>query len=347
MKNINPLSLFDDFFNLETLSKLGDPLEKLNSSINWGVFEMPLSDAFNKSELNKGKGGRPPFSRIMLFKALIIQSLYNLSDDQLEFQIIDRASFKRFLGLKRSDKVPDSKTFWAFREQLAENKMIEKLFHKFSEALQNAGIQANEGKMIDASFVEVPRQRNTHDENEQIKETGKAPKEWKKNKHKMAQKDVQATWTKKNNQTFYGYKNHVKADLKTKFIERYIITTASVHDSKPLSKLLGKEDKYQPLYADSAYSGEPIGVFLEKRKIVNMIHEKGCRERPLTDAQKNFNKLKSTFRARVEHIFGFIENSMNGSFIRTIGIKRAKTKIGLMNLTYNICRCQQLKIVLA
>jgi len=347
MKNINPLGLFDDFFNLETLSKLGDPLEKLDSAINWNIFEILLSNAFNTPEVNKSKGGRPPFSRIMLFKAMILQSLYNLSDDQLEFQIIDRASFKRFLGLKRSDKVPDSKTFWLFREQLTKSKLIEKLFARFGEALQNAGIQANEGKMIDASFVEVPRQRNTHDENEQIKETGKAPKEWKNNKHKMAQKDVQATWTKKNNQTFYGYKNHVKADLKTKFVERYIVTTASVHDSRPLSKLLGKEDKYQPLYADSAYSGEPIGDFLDKQKIINMIHEKGCREKPLTVEQKNFNKLKSSFRARVEHIFGFIENSMNGSFIRTIGLKRAKTKIGLMNLTYNICRCNQLKIVIA
>ena len=135
--------------------------------------------------------------------------------------------------------------------------------------------------------------------------------------------------------------------MKTKFIERYIVTTASVHDSKPLSKLLGKEDKHQPLYADSAYSGEPIGDFLDKQKIINMIHEKGCREKPLTVEQKNFNKIKSSFRARVEHIFGFIENSMNGSFIRTIGMKRAKTKIGLMNLTYNICRCNQLKIVIA
>lgn len=123
MKNINPLGLFDDFFNPETLTKLGDPLEKLDSAMELGVFEMPLSNAFIKSELNKGKGGRPPFSGIMFFKALIIQSLYNLSDDHLEFQIIGRAGFKRFPGLKRSDKVPDSKTFLAFREQLLENKI--------------------------------------------------------------------------------------------------------------------------------------------------------------------------------------------------------------------------------
>ena len=115
MKNINPLGLFDDHFLLEALSKLGDPLQKLNKYINWNIFESPIYEAFNDEDKNLSKGGRPPFNRLMLFKALVIQSLYNLSDDQLEFQIVDRASFKRFLGLKKSDKVPDSKTFWLFR----------------------------------------------------------------------------------------------------------------------------------------------------------------------------------------------------------------------------------------
>jgi IS5 family transposase len=96
-----------------------------------------------------------------LFKALIIQSLYNLSDDQLEYQIVDRASFKRFLGLKKSDKVPDSKTFWLFREQLIEKGVILGLFKIFNETLDAAGVLSNQGKIVDASFVEAPRQRNT------------------------------------------------------------------------------------------------------------------------------------------------------------------------------------------
>ena len=108
MKNINPLGLFDDHFLLETLSKLGDPLQKLSEYIDWSIFEAPLDQAFRNETKDLLKGGRPPFSKLILFKALIIQSLYNLSDDQLEFQIVDRASFKRFLGLKKSDKVPDT-----------------------------------------------------------------------------------------------------------------------------------------------------------------------------------------------------------------------------------------------
>jgi IS5 family transposase len=347
MKNINPLGLFDDEFLFDKLTKLGDPLAKLNEYINWEIFRLPIYQVFEDEYREKEKGGRPPFCKLMLFKALIIQSLYNLSDDQLEYQIVDRASFKRFLGLKKSDKVPDSKTFWFFREQLIEKDVIMDLFKTFNKTLDDSGVFANEGKMVDASFVEAPRQRNTREENKHIKETGTAPQQWNDKPHKLAQKDVDARWTKKNNTTFYGYKNHVKSDTKTKLIEEFEVTDASVHDSQPIEKLLTEKDQGQPLYADSAYTGEDQEKVYQKKKVINKVNEKGYRNKPLTDKQKANNKEKSKTRARVEHIFGFVENSMNGSFVRTIGIARAKVKIGMMNLTYNICRCVQLKIAVS
>lgn len=347
MKNINPLGLFDDHFLMEKLTKLGDPLQKLSEFIDWKIFETPLNTAFENDERDILKGGRPSFDKLMMFKALIIQSLYNLSDDQLEYQIVDRSSFKRFLGLKKSDKVPDSKTFWVFREQLIEKDVIKGLFETFNTTLDEMGVFANEGKMIDASFVETPRQRNTREENKHIKETGTAPDGWKEKPHKLCQKDIDARWTKKNNIPYYGYKNHVKSDVKTKLIEKYKVTDASVHDSQPVEGLLTEKDEGQGLYADSAYTGEKQDKVYKKKKVVNQIIEKGCRNKPLTDRQKARNKEKSRTRVRVEHIFGFVENSMHGSFIRTIGLSRAKAKIGMMNLTYNICRCTQLKIVVS
>jgi IS5 family transposase len=346
MKNINSLGLFDDHFLMEKLSKLGDPLEKLTKYLDWKIFESTINEAFNNESKDVSKGGRPPFNKLVLFKALLIQSLYNLSDDQLEYQIVDRASFKRFLGLKKSDKVPDSKTFWAFREQLIEKEVILDLFNKFNELLDEKGVFAHEGKMIDASFVEAPRQRNTHDENKYIKETGTAPESWKENPHKLRQKDIEARWTKKNNTTFFGYKNHIKADTKTKLIEEFIVTDASVHDSQPVGELLTEKDKNQPLYADSAYVGEAQEKIYNEKQVINRVHEKGFRNKPLTPEQMTNNKEKSSVRVRVEHVFGFVENSMNGSIIRTIGITRAKAKIGMMNLTYNICRVSQLKIMI-
>lgn len=345
MKNINPLGLFDDHFLMEKLTKLGDPLQKLNEYIDWKIFSSPIEQAFKDERKDLSKGGRPPFSKLMLFKSLIIQSLYNLSDDQLEYQIVDRASFKRFLELKKSDKVPDSRTFWLFREHLIQKDIIMDLFKIFNETLDAAGIFANEGKMVDASFVEAPRQRNTREENKHIKETGEAPSQWKDKPNKLAQKDVDARWTKKNNTTFYGYKNHVKADRKTKLIEEYFVTDASVHDSQAIEQLLTEKDQGQALYADSAYTGEEQEKIYKRKKVINKINEKGYRNTPLTEEQKVKNKEKSKVRARVEHVFGFVENSMHGSTIRTIGIARAKAKIGIMNITYNICRCVQLKIV--
>lgn len=345
MKNINPLGLFDDHFLMEKLTKLGDPLQKLNEYIDWKIFSSPIEQAFKDERKDLSKGGRPPFSKLMLFKSLIIQSLYNLSDDQLEYQIVDRASFKRFLELKKSDKVPDSRTFWLFREHLIQKDIIMDLFKIFNETLDAVGIFANEGKMVDASFVEAPRQRNTREENKHIKETGEAPSQWKDKPNKLAQKDVDARWTKKNNTTFYGYKNHVKADRKTKLIEEYFVTDASVHDSQAIEQLLTEKDQGQALYADSAYTGEEQEKIYKRKKVINKINEKGYRNTPLTEEQKVKNKEKSKVRARVEHVFGFVENSMHGSTIRTIGIARAKAKIGIMNITYNICRCVQLKIV--
>jgi IS5 family transposase len=347
MKNINPIGLFDDQFLMEKLSKLGDPLEKLNKYIHWNIFEPTINEAFKDDDKDLSKGGRPPFNKLVLFKALLVQSLYNLSDDQLEYQIVDRASFKRFLGLKKSDKVPDSKTFWAFREQLIDKDVILGLFNIFNETLDAAGIFANEGKMVDASFVEAPRQRNTREENKHIKETGTAPDDWKEKPHKLCQKDIDARWTKKNNSTFYGYKNHVKSDTKTKLIDKYIVTDASVHDSQAIEGLLTEKDQGQELYADSAYTGEEQEKVYEHKRVINKVIEKGYRNKPLTEKQIADNREKSRTRVRVEHIFGFVENSMKGSIVRTIGLARAKAKIGMMNLTYNICRCSQLKIVVA
>lgn len=343
MKHIAPLGFFDDYLLEERLSKLGNPLEKLDSFIDWNIFESAINEAFKKSELVKSKGGRPAFGKLMLFKALIIQSLYNLSDEQLEYQIIDRTSFKKFLGLKKSDRVPDSRTYWHFREQLIKSGTILSLFDAFNAQLDRLGIFANEGKMVDATFVDVPKQRNSRDENKEVKE-GKVPAEWQENTRKLAQKDIDAKWTKKNNISFYGYKNHIKAGTGTKLIRKYVVTDASVHDSQVVEDLLDDTDKGEELYADSAYTGKASEEIYDRKEVVNRVNEKGYKNRALTDEQKKSNREKSKVRARVEHIFGFIENSMNGSFIRTIGIERAKAKIGMMNIVYNICRCVQLKM---
>jgi len=324
------------------LSQLGDPLEDLKKGVDFEMFRDILERRLTK--VSKGKGGRPPYDYVLMFKILILQRYYNLSDEQLEYQINDRMSFMRFLDLTLADDIPDSRTIWVFSERLTDLGLVKELFDLFEEFLQKLNLIAHEGKLVDASFVEAPRQRNSRDENTELK-SGNTPEKWEKVPNKLAQKDVDARWTKKNNVSYYGYKNHAKVDSKSKIVTNYKVTDASVHDSQALENLLGEEDKNQPLYADSAYTGQT--ETLKKFEMQDQVCEKGARNKPLTDQQRENNKEKSKTRARVEHVFGFMENSMGRMFNRKIGIKRAETVIGLMNLTYNMFRKLQLERISA
>jgi IS5 family transposase len=326
---------FDEDDRHRELSRLGDPLEKLNKTIKWEIFRPILTKALKRSA--QGPGGRPPYDYILMFKILILQRLYHISDEQAEYQIKDRLSFMRFLGLTLCEDVPDDKTIWFFREQLVNAKIIESLFKKFLKELKKKNLITREGSIVDATFVDVPKQRNNKDENDSIK-AGKVPEEWEKEeqKHKVAQKDIDARWTKKNDETHYGYKDHVKVDKDSKVIVAYTVTDASVHDSQELENLVDKK-KDKSLFADSAYKGEEIEKCLGKN-VENNIIEKGYRNKPLTDEQKERNRAKSKIRCRIEHVFGYMTNSFKGISIRSIGKERAEFNIGLLNLTYNVCR---------
>lgn len=331
------VGFFDDELRVQALQER-DPLHKLDATMDWSSFERMIEEGFAK-EL-KNNAGRPRYSYLLMFKILVLQRYYNMSDEQAEFQILDRVTFQNFLGLNRADDVPDARTIWLFREKLADAGLERKLFEMFVGFLKAQQLIAKEGKIIDASFVEVPRQRNTREENAQIKK-GETPEAWKNNLHKLRHKDVDARWTKKNQETYYGYKDHVKSDVKNKFIEDYTETDAAVHDSQPVEKLTKKGDG--SLHADSAYQGEEIAKDLKEKKIESHICEKGYRNHPLTEEQKHNNRIKSKTRCRVEHIFGFITNTMKGFYLRYIGRKRIRSAIGMINLVYNMFRYVQVR----
>jgi IS5 family transposase len=333
--------LFDEQFTIEQLSELGNPLEKISKVIDFEVFRTTLEAKLLNTE-KKNNAGAKPYDVVMMFKIMILQRYYGLGDTQVEYQIIDRISFKKFLGLQSGDKVPDEKTVWAFRENLTKSGVVELLFSQFIQFLEDKSLIFNEGKLIDASFTVAPRQRNTREENEKIKK-GEGRELWNDKPNKKKHKDIDARWTKKNGDKYYGYKNHAKVDSKSKFINTYVVTDASVHDSQTLDDLLDTSDTGQPLYADSAYTGEKQKKVIRKHKLKNKVHEKGYRGKPLTDKQKAKNKLKSKTRVRVEHVFGFMEQSMKGLFVKSVGIVRATGIIGLINLTYNLFRFEQVR----
>jgi IS5 family transposase len=331
------------------LSEAGDPLEKLNAVVPWEAFRKPLAKALKRSE--SAKGGRPPYNPVLMFKILVLQALYNLSDDQAEFQIQDRLSFMRFLGLGLGDKVPDAKTIWLFREHLTQASAVENLFARFDKHLTKAGYLAMGGQIVDATIVAAPKQRNTDAEKADIKE-GRVPQAWKDKPAKLRQKDRDARWTVKFSKAkvdeegktrqrdiavpAFGYKNHASIDRRHGFIRGFNVTGAAAYDGAQLEAVI-RRNTGSTVWADTAYRSKKNEAWLEKNGYRSDIHHKKPKGRPMSEAMARANGRRSKIRAFVEHVFAQQKSRM-GLFVRTIGIARARTKIGMANLAYNLTR---------
>ena len=332
------LGFFDADKRLAALSAKGDPLEAIDRLVPWESFRADIEAVvLTPDEMRKSSAGRKPVDAIVLFRMLVLQALNNLSDEQVEYQVGDRLSFTRFLRLGIEDRIPDGTTLWLFREKLAKADLIEKLFDRFDQHLGAQGYIARGGQIVDATIVAVPRQRNTRKENEAIRR-GQTPEDWEKKPAKNRQKDKDARWTKKHGKSFYGYKNHVNADAKHKLIRRYEVSDAAVHDSQKLDGLLNKANTSRDVFADSAYRSTETEATLKARGFMSRIHVRAARSHPLSKTEAEANRKKSRVRARVEHVFGVQQTSPGGRIVRTIGIVRARAKIGLQNLVYNIRR---------
>ena len=169
---------FDANNRLDALSAKGDPLEAIAALVPWESFRADIEAVvLTPEETKKSKAGRKPIDAIVMFRMLILQSLYNLSDDQAEYQVGDRLSFTRFLKLGIEDRIPDGTTLWLFREKLAKAGLIETLFERFGQHLEAKGYIARGGQMVDATIVAVPKQRNTREQNEAVK-AGQTPEDW-------------------------------------------------------------------------------------------------------------------------------------------------------------------------
>ena len=336
--NNEPLDLFKQLEHAQRLAAQPRGLDQLAEAVDFEEFREVLITKLGYNR-QTDKGGNTPFDPVFMLKIMIIQRFFDLSEEAAAYEITNRFDFMRFLGINPGDPTPAKSTIWDFKEKLGSSGVRE-VFALFDAKLFEQGIEAKEGSSVDASFIEAPHQRNTRAENEAIKQ-GELPEGWEQHSPKrLAQKDLDARWAKKNNQTHYGYKNHIKIDNKTKLIRKFLVSPANEHDSQCLSNLLSAEDG--ALYADSAYQSEATSQRLAELGLGNEVHEKGNRNHPLSEAQKASNKLKSRTRARVEHVFGFIWSMTRGT-VRTIGIMRAARQVGFDNFVYNLRRYATLK----
>jgi len=329
--------LFDIQIRMNKIDKNGDPLLQLAQIVDWELFRAlveEMRETLREKERKSG-AGRKPWDAVLMVKVVVLQSLYNLSDGQMERQILDRLSFMRFLGLAIGDAVPDEKSIWLFKEQLAQAGIAKELFRAFDAYLRKSGFRTQKGQIVDASIVAVPKQRNSREENKRIK-NGEPPEDW--SDEKRRQKDTDARWTKKNGKSFFGYKNHVQVDVKHKFVRDYAVTDAAAHDSNVFEELLDEENTSRDVWADSAYRSGDTLVKLEASGFREHVQRKGCRNRKLTEREKRGNHTRARTRSRVEHVFGVQAQKMGDRLLRCIGKVRARCRIGLRNLAYNLDR---------
>jgi IS5 family transposase len=344
--------LFDLDERYAALSASGDPLERLSLVVDFEIFRPLLNQALCRSD--GSKGGRPPIDPVMMFKILILQALYGLSDEQAEFQIRDRLSFMRFLGLGLADRVPDYSTIWRFREALVAAGAMEELFAQFDRALTEQGYFALGGQLIDASIVEAPRQRLTVEEKQRIR-AGERP-DWPA--AKARHKDTDARWTVKRGRVkkkpgpaleshgqltegllipAFGYKSHINTDRRYRLIRRFQVTHAAAHDGTRLPDLLNPEAFDSRVWADTAYRSKANETALQAVGRRSMIHFKKPKDRPMSGPHRRANRARSAIRSAIEHVFAEQKQRMK-LFIRTVGLARATVKIGMVNMAYNMKR---------
>jgi transposase, IS5 family len=341
--------LFDLDRRYAALSAAGDPLERLALVIDFELFRDELEAALARSD--RAKGGRPPYDAVLMFKVLLLQALYTLSDDQTEYQIRDRFSFIRFLELALHDPVPDAKTIWLFREQLTKAGAIERLFARFDAVLRAAGYLAMGGQIVDATVVEARRPRLTADEKAMVK-GGDVPAHW--SKAKRAQMDCEGRWTIKRGRSagegapkarvanqiavpVFGYKNHLEIDRRHGFIRRFAVTDAAAHDGRQLSQLLDPANTASGVWADTAYRSAANVALLARRGLVPHLQRPKPRGKPMPSHLARGNASRARVRVAIEHVFA-AQKCRLGLVIRSVGLARATARLGLANLVTNLTR---------
>lgn len=289
-------------------------LEKITALVEWAPLERLLA------RLHTAETGRPPYSTLSLFKGLLLQQWYGLSDPGLEEALADRASFRFFCGFSLSDAVPDETTFCRFRGALATGGLAEALFAEINRQLDAKGFIVRRGTLLDATLVRAavqpPRPEEGH----------------------AAARDPEAAWTVRENpkKNTYGYKAHVAADQGSGLIRKALLTPANVHDSIPADDLVQGDEA--AVYADRGYDKAARRQALRQRGIKDRIMHKAPRGRALDPHRRRRNRLIAAIRAAVEAIFGTWKRGYGYVRVRYRGLLRNHAHLQLLCIAFNLRR---------
>lgn len=284
-------------------------LEKIDQLINWQRFGYRLDKILSRSS-----DGRPPYPALSMFKAMILQRLYNFSDPEMEEMLYDRFSFRRFCGFGLTDKLPDETTICRFRKVIGDK--ADGLLQLVLEDLAAQGLTMQGGAIVDATV---------------ITSRSKTPKGG-----TVSLTDPEAGWTKKQGNYHHGYKMHACVDAEYGLVHGLMVTSADIHDSMVFGQVLDEGD--QVVYADKAYDSEKNRQLLKDHGVEDRILYKGRRNHPQPQWQKNLNSLWNKTRSGVERTFAHLKGKQGLGQARYFGLEK-NTQWAVMNvLAYNLSR---------
>ncbi len=274
-----------------------DFLIEIDQYVDWSIYRKPLEKSFKQSAYGPNR-----YDVLLLFRMLLLQQWYDLSDRELEEQVGDRLSFRRFLGLSVSDSVPDETTVSLFRNHLVKTGLYDWLFEHMQRDLARRHLLVKKGALLDATFIAAPR------------------------------KDPDA----KDGHKGHGYSLHTHVDSDSELIREVEYTSAEVHDSQPADDLLFGDEK--SIWADKAYFNDEKKRTMRKQGIYCGILDKAKRNHPLSSRQIQRNLKKSRVRSAVEHPFAQIKENQNYRRVRYRGIERNRCHAILQVMAYNFRR---------
>jgi IS5 family transposase len=324
---------FADYF-IEQRKHSNTFLDKINQFINFREIEKLLKKHYTK---RSSADGRPAYPPLPMFKLLLLQRWYGLSDPGLEEALMDRISFIRFSGFSLTSSLPDHSTICRFRNALLEGGLYEKLFGEINRQLESNGLLVREsnGAIVDATIIESSRRPR------KVREI--MPEDRKEEKTDIPSvisysDDTDATWIKKGKRPYYGYKAHVSVDAKEGYVLTGHVTPANVADTTELEKLINDSSlpEGSMVFADKGYASEKNRTLLNDKGYADGIMDKAVRNTPLTLTQLIVNRLISSIRYKVERSIGTLKRGYHFSRMRYTGLKKGNMELLLNAMAFNL-----------
>jgi IS5 family transposase len=292
----------------EKYKKLGDTLSNISDSIDWERFRDLISPLYKD---NKIDGGRPHLDEIVMIKTLVLQHLYGLSDYEIERNIYDRMSFRHFLGFP--DTIPDRSTIWLFRERLINSNCLDLIWEELQHQIDNLGFGIHRGVIQDATFITT--------------DPGHAKKDKPRGDEALTRRSKEGTWSKKGNNSYFGYKMHTLVDKEFMIIREVGTSTASLHDSQ-----IDLTEPGQTVYRDKGYFGVKPNASMDKTM------HRATRDHPLSCKEKRRNKAISRIRSLGELPYAVMKRIFKGGHVLVTTIERVHVKNIFSCFSYNLYR---------